>query len=327
MVNCPRCAQPVDENVRNRCPLCFTSIPQSTVLTTPEGGNIRGVQLGLAGAPAFANYTPEQTPMYPNVEPQGFMKPLAGLPPQPVEILQPRTLAAGARVSFTGEVIDPNDPIDAPPRYVAGAPTRGNVNRMGMDAVARPVNKNERFTENSDSQSKSGGIVGILMFIIVAGCIGFLGFYLWTHRTNPKDQAILALSAFAKKDWKAAYDLISLGEAGKKQFPDPEAFGKQANKIFQSYENNPLTKSFIENLSQAADHATAGEPIISGDKAEVPTSMTVSGGNADVQVVGKAHMINQGGLWKLDMTSESQTNRDKTARDLIGKPQITGFGG
>ena len=46
-----------------------------------------------------------------------------------------------------------------------------------------------------------------------------------------------------------------------------------------------------------------------------------------VTIKGKARLINEGGVWKLDMTSESQSVRDATIRDLIGKPDTPGFGG
>ena len=278
----------------------------------------------MAGIPQ-ASFSPEPANVFPSSDPQGYAKPLVGLPPQVLEQPQPKTLNPGARVSLTGEVIDPHDPVGAPPRYVSGSPTGQSVNHNG---AKRQEKKTSSSPVTNDRESgKSGGFAGVFMSIVVGASVLFGLFYVWTHRTNPKDQAKSMMVAFAKKDWKTAYDLVALGAEGKKQLPDADTFGKQAEKLFRGYESNPLYKPFIQSLAQAADSVTTGEAILTGDKAEVPTGVTVSSGGVSVSMSGKAHMINEGGAWKLDMTSDNQAARDKVTRDLLGKPQLPGFGG
>lgn len=320
MVNCPRCAQPVDEMVRNRCPLCFTAIPQSTVQTTPDGLLNRGIPTGLSGLPDPSLFSNELMAVAPAFNPQSALP--SAQAPAALQILAP-----GARLSLAGDVIDSNDPPNAVPNYIAGAPTHVSINSAHPDVHERKRRMERTLPGEEGTIQRSGGMVGTVMALVVflGAAVGLL--YFWMHRTNPKDQAILIVKAFASKDWRASYDLVSLKETGKKQCPDPEALGKQAEKLFNAFEANPKTKPIYDNLSQAADNMTAGEPVITGDKAEVMTAIPVKTESDSVTVRGKARLINEGGVWKLDMTSESQSVRDATIRDLIGKPDTPGFGG
>ena len=320
MVNCPRCAQPVDEMVRNRCPLCFTAIPQSIVQTTPDGLRNKGIPMGLNGLPEPVLFAKELAGFAPAFNPQ------SALPPAQAPAA-PQILGPGARLSLAGDVIDSNDPPNAVPNYVAGAPTNVSINSSHPDSQERKRRKERTLPGEEGDIQRTGGMVGTIMSLVVfIGVAGGLWFF-WTHRTNPRDQAILIVKAFASKDWRASYDLVSLKETGKKQCPDPEALGKQAEKLFNAFEANPKTKPIYDNLSQSTDNMTAGEPVITGDKAEVATSIPVKTESDSVTIKGKARLINEGGVWKLDMTSESQSVRDATIRDLIGKPDTPGFGG
>src|SRR5690242_16132217 len=134
MVTCPRCQQPVDETVRTTCPLCFTPIPQAG--HGPQPGHASGPLTGLS-----------HEPQAPDASPPGHMLPVqsAASPYPPIEMPRPAgppgpapmptgprpMTPMGARVSLTGEVMDPGMPASSPPSYVGGGgpvlPPRGPV--------------------------------------------------------------------------------------------------------------------------------------------------------------------------------------------------------
>jgi hypothetical protein len=75
----------------------------------------------------------------------------------------------------------------------------------------------------------------------------------------------------------------------------------------------------LNNLSEIE----VGEPSISGDKAEVPTSAKFAINGTTVPFKGMAHMIKDGDVWKWDLTFSDDTKvaTEQALLALIGKPQ------
>src|SRR5262249_18428406 len=129
--------------------------------------------------------------------------------------------------------------------------------------------------------------------------------------------------AVLSQDWKTAYPLIAFSEEGKKKAPDADAFATLQN---QQINSNPFVSQIFNQLKEAAQTATVGEPVINGDKADVPTSIKMSGSLGGTYK-GTAHMINEGGVWKFDLTSGSAMDTIKANIDLVGRPEGGGIGG
>jgi hypothetical protein len=318
MVTCPRCQQPVDETVRSTCPLCFTPIPQAN----QAGGPLMGASLDppapLTGPTVYGQETPPQT-----AYPSPGMQQSPGTMPNPLPSGPRPPLNPGARISLTGEVIESGMPSGSPPSYVSGGPAvPPRVPNTGLPSHAKaPV---RRPQEAAPERARGGNIVGIVVafVVILGGCIG--GWYWWMHRTNPKDQALAVYKAFLSQDFKTAYTLSAFGPNGKKTYPDADSFAAAQ----QTAANNLISKipggqTLLDAVKAAAAKAAAtaavGEPTINGDTAEVPTSCDLTLMGRTVKVKGAAHMINEAGMWKLDLTSDNMQQLNKAASDLIGK--------
>lgn len=333
MVTCPRCEQPVDETVRTTCPLCFTPITPPAPAVQPPAMPSGGVGLnapspgyaapqqpqGLAGMNDAQPPTVAIPGMYPQQSPQ---------PPQPqptYPAAPPPAMNPGARVSLTGEVIDPGVPSGPPPSYVGGGAPVPPGPRPTGPVAPRPAGMAGRMPVAEAPAKSGGGAVAAVVVVVVLLLAGVGGWYLMMHRTNPKDQALTLYKGILSQDWNTVYPLIAFNESDRKKYPDAQSFASETQKQIDS---NPLAAQVIGQLKNAASTATVGEPVITGDKADVPTSVKMSSPIGELTFKGTAHMVNQAGIWKFDLTSNNQGDILKANQDLIGKPEgMGGLGG
>jgi len=191
-----------------------------------------------------------------------------------------------------------------------------------------------RYTE--EAPSKSGSAVGVIILVLVllAGA-GAGGWWWYNNRSNPKDQAIKVFNAYFKnQDWNAAYQLTALSDSDRKKFPSGDS-------IKAEFMKNPAAQAGFSQLSSAITGVTAGSPTINGDKADVPLSSTLKSpmGGMEVKLNGTAHLIKQGSIWKLDLTTGTEleqtqrfmdmlsTDIGKMMKNLGGSGGMSGFGG
>src|SRR5881296_765805 len=83
-------------------------------------------------------------------------------------------------------------------------------------------------------------------------------------------QALKLYLAIQKQDWKSMYLLTLFSDNVRKQMPDDaDAFAEDVRRGISSEKDGQKTVSdVLDNLSDLA----VGEPLVSGDKADVPTS-------------------------------------------------------
>ena len=318
MVTCPRCQQPVDETVRTICPLCFTPLPQANSGAGPPVGASLESPLALAGTPLHAGPTPT-VPASP-YPPSGMPQPAPPMP-QPISAAPNPLLNPGARVSLTGEVIDSGAPPGPAPSYVGGPKASARPGQAGPTARSREPARGLRM--DAPEKAAGGNPVGIIVAIVLVLGGGFGGWYYWMHRTNPKDQALAVYKAYLAQDYKTAYSLVALSPETQKKYPNADAFAADRTKTVDTVlASNPLLAklkaSIQESTKAAVATATVGDPVVTGDKADVPTSCQVSFMGRSVKFKGTAHMVNESGIWKLDMTSGEAQN--STA--LVGRPAL-----
>jgi len=170
-------------------------------------------------------------------------------------------------------------------------------------------------------EKTGGGAVGAIIGVVVGLAIAAGGYFWMMNRTNPKDQAKAIYKAVLLQDYKSAYELIELSPDDQKKYPNVDAFAADAGKVANGL--GPVKDA----LKAAASTITVGEPTINGDKAEVPTSCSLSAFGRDIKVKGTAHMKNDLGIWKLDATADSLTGSGgrNAFRDLIGTPDMSSF--
>jgi hypothetical protein len=339
MVICSRCEQQVDETKRTTCPLCFTPLPAPGAATNASQAPMRhspqsDLDVPLAAMPSPPGGAPAPLMPQPSGIPGIYTQPSAPSTPQPSGIpgiyAQPPApvspLTPGARTSLSGEVYGSDGASGPPPNYMAGgvpmAPPRpgGPGAPRSSYATARP-----RAAAETPKSGVSPVVVVLLLLVLGGG--GFGGWYYWMHRTNPKDQAEAVYRATVKQDYKALYPLIALSDEAKKQVPDADTFAQKAEQnTNQLAASNPIIKLGLDAMKNITD-INVGEPTINGDKAEVPTSAKMSINGITLTFKGMAHMINQGGIWKLDETAGDMASGMQAGQDMVGKPDMSALPG
>ena len=328
MVTCPRCQQPVDETVRSTCPLCFSPIPQAVQQAAQPAAPLAAPGPEPSSPSAGQSYygQPPQ-PVAPGAHQQppaygAYPYPGQQQTPVPMPAAHRPPLNPGARVSLTGEVIDPGAPVGPAPGYVGGSPVAPS--RVGQPpAASRTQVPQRRESAPAAERPGSGNAVGIVLALLVLIGGGVGGWYYWMHRTNPKDQALAVYKSYLSQDYKAAYSLSALGPTGKKNFPDADSFATAQQTAINTFLTKlPFGSSLLDSLKAAATTAAVGEPVVTADKAEVPTSCTLTFMGRSVKMKGTAHMVNDGGIWKMDLTADNTQEATNAGRDLVGKPEL-----
>ena len=79
----------------------------------------------------------------------------------------------------------------------------------------------------------------------------------------------------------------------------------------------------IDDLLNNLSEITVADPVMNGDKADVPTSAKLTIDGKAVIFKGTAHMIKAGDAWKWDLTfsDDTKTATEQALLALIGKPQ------
>lgn len=320
MVTCPRCQQPVDESVRTVCPLCFTPIPRSGAAGTSPVGASPEQHFPLTGAPV--DYSQDQADAGTGYSPTD-RQPTLTVPdsPQPPA---PRPMNPGARLSLAGDVIEAGLPATSLPLYGgSGRPAEPAANPLSRP---RPPLRPSR---EETAPPQIGKIITLAIALAVLLIAGFVAWYLWMHRTNPADQALAVYRAYLTQDYKSAYALSALSPEMLKKYPDADTFASAqhsiADGIISGNPNLAPLKSAIETAGkEAAASASVGNPAILGDKADVPTSSSINIMGQSAVYKGTAHMINDNGIWKLDLTAAGAQNQARAAMDLVGQLNLSG---
>lgn len=331
MVTCSRCDKVYDETQRSTCPLCFTPAPVS-----PDAPSLESESLAAATptplAPTLAATTesaplpvPGPTPqpgthsspqplaptipMSDNVHAAGHILPgLAGPPPTtPQAAPSPAMNGRNVRVSLTGEIIEESPAAPAtPPSYVGG--------------TAAPIPPPPRPGMGTDENEVPPNRTAVPMLIVLLVAMVFGGWWLFRPKPDPKQQALSIYTAIAKQDWKGLYPFLALSEEDLKQMPDADTF---AQKTQQAINSNPVGKMGMEALKGIKD-IQVGEPTINGDKADVPTSATLTFMGQSIKMKGTAHLIQSDGEWKMATGGQQAM---QVGQDLIGKPEGMGAAG
>ena len=326
MVNCPRCQQPVDETARATCPLCFTPLAGAGASGSAPAPNMPGSAPG--GVPPLnAPYGAAPSPT-PGVMPLNGPAPL-NAPPAPMPGVNPMptapmgmplstpTIGANQRMTLSGEVIDAPAPM-------AQAPM-GNSQYQAKQAYGAP--RREEAPANSGGGAKSA-VIAVLLFALLGGG-GFGGWYFWTHRTNPKDQAQRFLNGLKTMDTKTMYETV---EMDTDKYKDEQDFVTQSN---AQLDKNPAAKQMLTSMFEGLTFKAGDAKYDSATEATVPvkTSGTITMsffGQSKSQSVDKTSQIkmkNFGGVWKVSKDNNTFGSGAMTGKGSMGGLGAVGGGG
>lgn len=231
------------------------------------------------------------------------------------------------RVSLTGEVLEVAQPTQrgtgpggyGPPPGAQQGPGPRRPNSPTPSGASRARGAGLAY----EQEPKKTNPVGIILLVLLIAGGGVGGWWWYNNRTNPKDQAIAIYNAFFKEqDYKKFYALAAFNDTDKKKYPDADTFTKDG---ISKISSNPAAKAGLDKLKDMLSDITVGEPTITGGKADVPTSTKLTIAGQNISMKGTAHMIKEGGIWKLDLTGPDQQNA-MAIQDMIGKPAAGSMG-
>jgi hypothetical protein len=300
MVTCPRCEQPVDETVRNTCPLCFTPLePQANAQQTQPGA---AQNVGMPGAPnrqaqpLAAPSLSASAPPLGGASAQPTAMPLngqpLGAPAQPAAVPLNASSAAPLRNPNTRMTLN-GDIIEAPPSQAQAAPTIGN-SPAARPAAPRPAyGVAPRKQEASRSAGSTATLVVVVLLVLCLG--GFGGYYYMMHRTNPKDQVQKYLSAIKTQDYKTIYEVMEQTEEAKAKYKDAQDFADQTKSMVAT---SPYGSALV-TIESGMTFTIKDAKDNNGSTATVPTTMSISAGGKTYNVDMDLKMKNFNGIWKV----------------------------
>ena len=253
MVNCSRCGQPADETRQAACPNC--GAPLQT-LQAPAPPTLSG-----GGIPGI---TPPRVPNAP---------------------LPPPGNNPNVRVSLTGEVIEetasPNTPA---PNYVGGG-NAPQMSRAGSGIAAQKKIDEQRAKQAS--MFRGFVIVSIVLFLM-GGTYWYLKL-----RTNPDDQMKQYIKAVKTGELGTIYNLSSLSDDLKKDYPDSKAFEEKIREATARIPGG--ADGLTQYLSVIGENTKADKAEISGSEATVPVTLRLG----PKPIKSDYKMRNEWGVWKV----------------------------
>jgi hypothetical protein len=143
-----------------------------------------------------------------------------------------------------------------------------------------------------------------------------------TKAAPPEAQAGKIYRAIRDQDYKAMFYLLAFTPKGKTTLTTPEQFDIDMRKGYESGFKTAQEKETVDHIFKSIAEIMIGEPVISEDKALVPTSSKITANGQTRTFKGEAHLINDEGVWKLDLTftEDSEKAMSQRVSELFGKP-------
>lgn len=139
---------------------------------------------------------------------------------------------------------------------------------------------------------------------------------------TPEAQALKIYHSLRDQDYKAMYYLLAATEKGKANFGTVDQFASDVQKGYDDSFKTPEEKAESDNLLKSISDILIGEAVITGNKAVVPTSARITINNQVYTFKGQAFLIQDEGVWKLDLTFDENSEKAMGQRtaELLGKP-------
>lgn len=141
--------------------------------------------------------------------------------------------------------------------------------------------------------------------------------------SNPRAQALKLYLVIQKQDWESLYFLVLFSPKLRLEMTgqSKEFAAGVRDGISQGDDHGKAVKELFDNLHDIA----VGEPVINGDKADVPTSSKYIVNGRTVFFKGIAHMIRDGQSWKWDLSFSEDVSAATSQQliALIGTPSAS----
>ena len=140
--------------------------------------------------------------------------------------------------------------------------------------------------------------------------------------SNPRAQALKLYLVIQKQDWEALYSLVLFSPKLRLEMGgQSKEFAAGVRQGINESDSGKAVKELFDNMSDIA----VGEPVINGDKADIPTSSKVILKGRTAFFKGTAHMIRDGQSWKWDLsfTEDVGAATSQQLIALIGTPSAS----
>ncbi len=142
-------------------------------------------------------------------------------------------------------------------------------------------------------------------------------------QATPAAQALKIYQALRDQDYKGMFYLLAFTEKGRATLTTAEAFGIEVQRGYDMSFKSPEEKAASDALLASISDIMVGEPVITDNKAVIPTSSRITVQGNTYMFKGAAHLILDGGVWKLDLTFDENSEAAMAQRtaELLGKPE------
>lgn len=139
---------------------------------------------------------------------------------------------------------------------------------------------------------------------------------------TPAAQALKIYQSLRDQDYRVMYYLLAATEKGKASFGTVDQFARDVQRGYDESFKTVQEKTESDNLLKSISDIKIGKPVITGNKAVVPTSAKITVNNQVYTFKGEAFLIKDEGVWKLDLTFDENSEKAMGQRtaELLGKP-------
>lgn len=140
---------------------------------------------------------------------------------------------------------------------------------------------------------------------------------------TPAAQALKIYQALRDQDYRALFHLLAFTAKGQATLTTAEDFARDVRAGYDSGFKTPEEKAISDRILASISGIMIGEPVITGNKAAIPTSARITVKGQTLTFRGMAHLIKDKGVWKLDLTFDEDSEKTMAQRtgELIGSPE------
>jgi len=141
---------------------------------------------------------------------------------------------------------------------------------------------------------------------------------------TPEAQARRIYQAIRDQDYKALFYLMAFAPKAKETLTTAEAFAIDFKSGYDASFKTPEDHERTDKILHSISDIMIGEPVVTGNKAAIPTSAKITGNGVTLTFRGQANLINDGGVWKLDLTFTDDSEKATAQRvsEIFGQPEI-----
>lgn len=140
---------------------------------------------------------------------------------------------------------------------------------------------------------------------------------------TPEAQALKIYKTFRDQDYKALFYLLAFTPKNKATLTTADQFAIDMQKGYEDGFKTPQEKEAADRIFRSIANIMIGEPVVLEGKAVVPTSAKITVNNQTQTFKGQLHLINDEGIWKLDLTITDDAEKATAQRvgEMLGQPE------